>query len=111
MSGSAPSAAPTGTASAGASGPAMDAPQTSGAVGPAAGRDWGQEPALALVLVVDDDADIRGVVAEILREEGHAVVEAGNGAEALATLEALAAARRAPPALILLDMRMPVLDG
>ncbi len=57
------------------------------------------------VLVVDDDAAIRDTVAEVLRSEGYAVNTAVNGAEALAAVDV------APPRLVLLDMRMPVLDG
>jgi CheY-like chemotaxis protein len=57
------------------------------------------------VLVVDDEADIRATVSAILEIEGYAVAEATNGAEALAVVEA------DPPDVILLDMRMPVLDG
>jgi CheY-like chemotaxis protein len=57
------------------------------------------------VLVVDDEPHIRATVTAMLEAEGYAVVEATNGAEALAAVEA------APPDLVLLDMRMPVLDG
>jgi two-component system, chemotaxis family, chemotaxis protein CheY len=58
-----------------------------------------------LVLVVDDEADIRATVSAMLQIEGYEVAEAANGADALAAVE------RHPPDLILLDMRMPVLDG
>lgn len=57
------------------------------------------------VLVVDDDADMREQLAEVLGDEGYEVVTAGNGVEALARL------REARPALILLDLAMPVMDG
>lgn len=57
------------------------------------------------VLVVDDDADILGIVAEVLSDEGFRVETAPNGAEALRRVGALR------PALVLLDMRMPVMDG
>ena len=57
------------------------------------------------ILVVDDDSAIRCTVAEILNFEGYPVLTASNGAEALAVIES------ARPALVLLDMRMPVLDG
>jgi CheY-like chemotaxis protein len=56
--------------------------------------------------LVEDDPDIRGAVAEILQEEGFAVVVACNGYEGLARL-----VQMARPCLILLDMNMPVLDG
>ncbi len=58
-----------------------------------------------IVLVVDDEEIIRTVVGDALQDEGYRVVEASNGREAL---EAAAQHR---PAVILLDMRMPVLDG
>ena len=57
------------------------------------------------VLVVDDDPDLRATVAEILDLEGCDVEEATNGAEALAQIAS------SPPCVVLLDMRMPVMDG
>jgi CheY-like chemotaxis protein len=57
------------------------------------------------ILVVDDDPTILATVAETLDLEGYPVVTATNGAEALDALE------REMPSLVLLDMRMPVLDG
>ncbi len=57
------------------------------------------------ILVVDDDVAIQETVAAILTFEGYPVALAANGLEGLQALEQL------HPALILLDMRMPVLDG
>jgi CheY-like chemotaxis protein len=57
------------------------------------------------ILVIDDDLTIQQTVAELLDFEGYAVVTASNGAEGLAMLE------RGRPSLVLLDLRMPVLDG
>jgi CheY-like chemotaxis protein len=59
------------------------------------------------VLIVDDDVDIREILAETLVETGFEVTTACNG------LEALAAVRRMKvrPAVILLDLMMPVMDG
>jgi len=57
------------------------------------------------ILVVDDDPTILATVSEVLDMEGFAVVTATNGAEALAAVD------HAVPSLVLLDMRMPVLDG
>lgn len=57
------------------------------------------------VLVVDDDTSILDTVSSILSGEGYLVVSAATGEEALA------AVARKQPALILLDMRMPVMDG
>jgi len=57
------------------------------------------------VLVVDDEPVLRGLVAEVLRDEGYAVAEAGDG-EAL--LDRLKDER---PNLVLLDVMMPGIDG
>lgn len=65
----------------------------------------GAATAMAPILVVDDDAAIRETVVEILEFEGYPVEAAGNGEEALERVE------RQRPSLVLLDMRMPVLDG
>lgn len=59
------------------------------------------------VLVVDDDRDIRESLCEVLEQEGYRVVSAGNGLEALGYLESA----RELPALILLDLMMPVMNG
>ena len=65
----------------------------------------GEAPA-NLVLVVDDDPDIREQVAEILADEGYDVITAANGREALERLR-----DGGRPALILMDLLMPVMDG
>jgi DNA-binding NtrC family response regulator len=57
------------------------------------------------VLVVDDDLTFRLSTAELLRQDGHQVVAAGSSSEALAIL----AERKFD--LILLDLRMPGVDG
>lgn len=57
------------------------------------------------VLIVDDDLDILNIVEEILSLEGYNVRTATNGLEALLRLGV------EQPGLILLDMRMPVMDG
>lgn len=58
------------------------------------------------ILVVDDDADTSAALVELLEDEGYSVKQAANGEEAL---ELLHDGWR--PALILLDLTMPVLDG
>ena len=58
-----------------------------------------------LVLVVDDDPDILDAICDILMGEGYRVARARHGREALAALD------RERPALILLDLMMPVMDG
>lgn len=57
------------------------------------------------VLVVDDDAETRATIVDVLESEGYAVRTAADGAEALASVAA------APPCAVLLDMRMPGMDG
>jgi DNA-binding response OmpR family regulator len=57
------------------------------------------------VLVVDDDADIRGLLRELLERQGYQVTEAANGREGLRALYA------SPPDVVLLDVSMPELDG
>jgi CheY-like chemotaxis protein len=57
------------------------------------------------ILVIDDDPSILATVAEILEFEGYPVETASNGLEGLLALE------HTEPSLILLDMRMPILDG
>jgi excisionase family DNA binding protein len=59
----------------------------------------------ALVLLVDDDAQVREVVRINLEMEGYAVREAANAEDGLAALEDEA------PDLILLDVMMPQVDG
>lgn len=58
------------------------------------------------ILVVDDDADIRETLGFALELEGYAVRLARDGAEAWALLD-----HGARPAVVLLDLAMPVLDG
>ncbi len=57
------------------------------------------------ILVVDDEREIREVLAETLRDEGFVVQLAADGAEAMQEIE------REAPDLVLLDMRMPRVDG
>ncbi len=59
------------------------------------------------VMVVEDDALIRELVLELLTVEGFEAVAARNGAEALESLRG----GGARPALILLDLMMPVMNG
>jgi DNA-binding NtrC family response regulator len=59
----------------------------------------------ARILVVDDEANARTALAELLKDEGYAVETAADGFKALPKLEELA------PDLLLTDLRMPGLDG
>ncbi|MFN8592843.1 MAG: response regulator [Thermomicrobiales bacterium] len=58
-----------------------------------------------LVLVVDDDIGVRMVMAAALEDDGWSVETAENGRQALDIL------RRVRPDVIVLDLRMPVMDG
>jgi excisionase family DNA binding protein len=58
-----------------------------------------------VVLIVDDDAGVRALVRAILEPEGYTVREAATASDSLTAL----AGR--PPDLILLDVRMPEIDG
>jgi CheY-like chemotaxis protein len=59
------------------------------------------------ILVVEDDTDIREALLEILVHHGYAAVGAEHGRDALDKLESNAER----PAVILLDLMMPVMDG
>ena len=63
------------------------------------------------VLVVDDDPIIRDYVVETLRDEGYVCAQAANGRLALDRLQRERETGLPPPDVILLDMRMPVMDG
>ena len=58
-----------------------------------------------LILVVEDDFDLRQTILWTLKDEGHEVEEAGDGGEAVER------ALQRKPALVLLDMGLPVIDG
>jgi signal transduction histidine kinase/DNA-binding response OmpR family regulator len=60
------------------------------------------------VLVVDDDADIRMSVAQLLEDAGYRALTAGDGLEALQILRGEPQLR---PAVVLLDVMMPHMDG
>lgn len=64
-----------------------------------------EKTARRTVLVVDDRDDTRQLLALLLRRGSYAVIEASNG------VEALAAARRARPDVVLMDLSMPTMDG
>ena len=60
---------------------------------------------MARILVVDDNDQIRNLVGELLRFEGHHVASAGNGTQALAAL------REDSFDLLITDIIMPEIDG
>ena len=59
-----------------------------------------------VVLIVDDDADVRGVVKSAIEGVGLKAAEVNNGRTALNWLN-----DHPPPALVLLDLMMPEVDG
>lgn len=59
------------------------------------------------ILIVEDEFAIREALTEFLEEEGYLVAGAANGREALAYLQQT----DTPPAVILLDLMMPVMNG
>ncbi|MFN8222039.1 MAG: response regulator transcription factor [Gaiellales bacterium] len=60
---------------------------------------------MATVLLIDDDRALRKLLRAYLEQESINVIEAGSGEEGLAALD------RAAPALVLLDVRLPGIDG
>jgi CheY-like chemotaxis protein len=58
-----------------------------------------------LVLIVEDEADLRELYAQQLAMSGFEVIQAGNGADALASI-----ALREPD-VVLMDLSLPVVDG
>ena len=59
----------------------------------------------ASLMIVDDDASMREILAKVLAEEGHAVRQAGSASEALEGI------RDEPVDVVLSDIRMPGMDG
>src|SRR5438477_11038975 len=62
-------------------------------------------PPRGRILIVDDEANARAALSEILREEGYATETAADGFKALGKLEEFA------PDVCLTDLKMPGLDG
>ena len=60
---------------------------------------------MANILIIDDDPDAADLVARVMRRAGHEVETAGNGRQGITRLTG------ALPDLVLLDMRMPEMDG
>src|SRR5919204_851940 len=63
------------------------------------------ESGLGRILIVDDEQSVRDVLSEYFTEQGYNVATAESGKEALAVLQGFR------PDLVLLDVRMPGLDG
>src|SRR3982075_1927845 len=62
---------------------------------------------MARILIAEDEESIRSLVARALRQDGHEVVTANDGAEALDVL----VREKGAFELLLTDIRMPVMDG
>jgi CheY-like chemotaxis protein len=60
---------------------------------------------MAVVLVVDDEVGIANLLSDVLSDEGHRVLVAANGHEALKRAE------EERPDLVITDFMMPVMDG
>jgi two-component system response regulator (stage 0 sporulation protein F) len=60
---------------------------------------------LQTILIVDDQKGIRRLLEEVFREPGYKVLTAADG------MEALARCRKKKPDLVLLDVKMPGMDG
>jgi PAS domain S-box-containing protein len=58
-----------------------------------------------IVLIVDDDKTTRFILRGILEQDGFEIIEAGDGADALAIVE------QTPPDVVLMDVTMPIMDG
>jgi len=63
------------------------------------------------VMVVDDIDVMRDVLARLLRREGYRTLTAGSGQEAMDVLAHSDDPGKTPPDLILLDVKMPDIDG
>lgn len=61
---------------------------------------------MAVILLADDEARIRRLVADFLKRDGHTILEAGDGREAMALLQ-----QHPETALAILDVMMPHADG
>lgn len=57
------------------------------------------------IIVADDEPIVRQVIKRVLQSEGYDVIEAENGEEAVKRV------KEEKPALLILDVRMPVMDG
>src|SRR5215468_6969809 len=62
---------------------------------------------MARILIAEDEEGLRSLVARALAQDGHAVVTANDGAEALDVL----AREQGAFELLLTDIRMPIMDG
>jgi two-component system cell cycle sensor histidine kinase/response regulator CckA len=71
------------------------------------GREAAESRGRESILLVEDEPDIRDLVAEVLRDRGYTVLEAQDGEDALRVVEQY----REPLHLVLTDVMMPKLGG
>jgi CheY-like chemotaxis protein len=83
----------------------MRTPRGIPVIAPAGSRSAAPDAGGRTVLIVDDDADARALLAELLEEAGCRLVIASTG------VEALRLAREVRPAMIFLDLRLPRISG
>ena len=62
---------------------------------------------MSVILIADDEARIRRLVSDFLKQDGHTILEAGDGQEALAIIQEA----HPPVELAILDVMMPKMDG
>ncbi|HEU5367007.1 MAG TPA: response regulator [Ktedonobacterales bacterium] len=78
--------------------------------GPEADTGYATSSATHTILIIDDDLDTLEVLAWTLEEEGYTVAAVTSGREALQWVQAAEAVGE-PPALILLDLALPGMNG
>ena len=69
-------------------------------------REFPAAPPGAVVMIVDDDDEIRAALGDVLSDRGYGVISASDGQQALARLE-----QGQRPDAIFLDLWMPVMNG
>ena len=75
------------------------------------GRSRRDDAGTRMVLLVDDDDDFRGALAELLAADGLRVIDVPSGEAALAFLDRATKPRGSSPDLLVLDLMMPRLSG
>ncbi|HET7771244.1 MAG TPA: response regulator [Chloroflexota bacterium] len=85
--------------------PATPAPSHAASTATTPAGAPGTAPTRGRILVVDDEPNVRAILAAALGDEGYEVATACDG------FDAIREARENPPDVILLDLMMPALDG